>query len=158
MKITWENIKQILETLPKTSSVKFAIYAAESVQHLNDDPRVAAAIAAAKAWLADPSEVNCKAASYAYAAGCAAGAVAAGAGAGAYAAGCAAGAVAAGAGAGAYAANASAYAANAAGYAAGAAGDEDELEVQTKILEYLKELYFEALPLEEQTWLVRECL
>lgn len=42
----------------KAQCVEFAIRCAKRVAHLNADPRVAAAIEAAKAWLAEPSEEN----------------------------------------------------------------------------------------------------
>lgn len=61
----------------KAECVRFAVACAESVSHLNPDPRVRAAIDAAKAWIDSPTEENAKAASYAafdtaYAAPCAA--------------------------------------------------------------------------------------
>ena len=46
----------------KAECVRFAIGCAERVSHLNDDPRVAAAINAAKAWVDDPTEENRQAA------------------------------------------------------------------------------------------------
>ena len=67
----------------KTECVRFAIGCAESVAPLNSDPRVGAAIQAAKDWLADPSDA---AADAAYAAARAARAAAYAAGAAAYAA------------------------------------------------------------------------
>ncbi len=42
----------------KARCVQFAIRCARRVAHLNPDPRVQAALDAASAWLADPSEEN----------------------------------------------------------------------------------------------------
>lgn len=48
--------------LPKARIVTFAIGCARTVEHLNDDPRVKAAIDAAQAWVDNPTEENRKAA------------------------------------------------------------------------------------------------
>ncbi|MFT6347048.1 MAG: hypothetical protein ACJAYB_000029 [Psychromonas sp.] len=46
------------QTLPKIKIVQFAVECAESVLHLNSDPRAIAAIQSAKDWLEEPSEEN----------------------------------------------------------------------------------------------------
>ncbi|MFT6347055.1 MAG: hypothetical protein ACJAYB_000036 [Psychromonas sp.] len=46
------------ETLPKMKIVIFAVECAESVLHLHTDPRVLAAIQAARDWIKEPSEVH----------------------------------------------------------------------------------------------------
>ena len=50
----------------KAECVRFAVACAESVAHLTPDPRVRAAIDAAKAWIASPTEENAAAAYAAY--------------------------------------------------------------------------------------------
>jgi len=49
-------IKKILSTWSQMDCVKFAVWCAKRVQHINTDPRVAAAIQAAEKWILDPSE------------------------------------------------------------------------------------------------------
>ena len=61
----------------KAECVRFAVACAESVAHLNTDPRVQEAIDAAKAWVDSPTEENATAAYAAYAAARAAAAYAA---------------------------------------------------------------------------------
>ena len=94
----------------KAECVRFAVACAESVAHLSHDPRVRAAIEAAKAWIASPTEENAAATYVAAYAADAAGVVAAHRG----------------ARAAAYAARTASYAAKAeeqAKYAADAAGE-----------------------------------
>jgi hypothetical protein len=49
-------IKKILSTWSQMDCVKFAVWCAKRVQHINTNPRVAAAIQAAEKWILDPSE------------------------------------------------------------------------------------------------------
>ena len=119
-------IESTLKTWSKTECVRFAVWCAKRIQHLNSDFRISAAIEAAEAWLLDPSEANRLAArDAARAVGAAAGAAADAAAAAARAAGAADAAraayaayAAAGAAdaAAAHAANAAARAANLTGY------------------------------------------
>ncbi len=48
--------EHILETWNKKECVRFAVWCARKVMHLNDDPSVEAAVSAAEAWLEDPSD------------------------------------------------------------------------------------------------------
>jgi hypothetical protein len=62
-----------LKDFPHIDQVKFALFCAKQVAHLNSDPCIKAALSAAEAWVEDPSEDNrlkCKeaAAATAYAA------------------------------------------------------------------------------------------
>jgi hypothetical protein len=112
----------------KAECVRFAVACAESVAHLSHDPRVRAAIEAAKAWIASPTEENAAATYVAAYAADAAGVVAAhrGARAAAYAARTASYAAADAAAYAADAARTASYAAKAeeqAKYAADAAGE-----------------------------------
>ena len=69
MNITFDNRREILEQLPKVYLVKFAVYAARLVSHLNTNQEVKAAIQVAERWIEDPSQANIKAdAAAAYAA------------------------------------------------------------------------------------------
>jgi hypothetical protein len=78
------NLKDKLKDFSHLDQVKFALFCAKQVSHLNSDTRVKAALNAAEAWVEDPSEDNrlkCKeaadAAATAYAAAWAADAAAA---------------------------------------------------------------------------------
>ena len=156
MKITFDNREEVLKQLPKKSCVRFAVFCAERVQHLNTDSRVQAAIDAAKKYLEDPSKENADAA---YHAANAADVVAYNVTDAAYHT----------ARAAAYAANAAYYAAAAgtyaihtvseiASYAARAANDADS-SIKQEIVNFLKELYIETLPEEQQNcWLVKAAL
>jgi hypothetical protein len=66
------NLKDKLKDFSHLDQVKFALFCAKQVAHLNSDPCVKAALSAAEAWVEDPSEDNrlkCKeAADAAYAA------------------------------------------------------------------------------------------
>lgn len=52
------DVRNILSNWTQVECVKFAVWCARSVQHLNNDPRVEAAIKAAEQWLRDPSEAS----------------------------------------------------------------------------------------------------
>jgi hypothetical protein len=61
-------LKDKLKDFSKVDQVKFAIFCAKQVAHLNSDPCVKAALSAAEAWVEDPSKDNrlkCKEAAYA---------------------------------------------------------------------------------------------
>jgi hypothetical protein len=61
-------LKDKLKDFSKVDQVKFALFCAKQVAHLNSDPCVKAALSAAEAWVEDPSEDNrlkCKEAAYA---------------------------------------------------------------------------------------------
>ena len=145
MKITFDNREEVLKQLPKKSCVRFAVFCAERVQHLNTDSRVQAAIDAAKRYVEDPSEENATYAAHATAyyayrttavASCAARAAAYAA---AY-----------------YAARAANAAARAAYYACAVNTDSS---IKQEIVNFLKELYIETLPEEQQNcWLVKAAL
>jgi hypothetical protein len=66
------NLKDKLKDFSHLDQVKFALFCAKQVAHLNSDPCVKAALSAAEAWVEDPSKDNrlkCKeAADAAYAA------------------------------------------------------------------------------------------
>jgi hypothetical protein len=47
-----------LNDFSKVDQVKFALFCAKQVVHLNSDTRVKAALSAAEAWVEDPSEDN----------------------------------------------------------------------------------------------------
>ena len=179
MRITWNNRKEILEQLDKASCIKFAVFCAEQVKYLNDDPAIDAAIDAAKVWLASPNEENADAArtaaNAAYTAYCATNAAAAVAAyyvadAATYAAANAANAAyctyaAVNAADAAYCTYAVAYAARAAYYAADAAAyvtntaDINKEQIKQEQVNYLKQLYLESLPENERNcWLVRAAI
>ena len=146
MRITWDNIEEILKQLDKASCVRYAIFCAEQVKHLNADPAVDAAIGAAKDWLASPSEKNADAArTVADAVYC----------------------IDYTAYATAYAAANAAYAATAAYYAADAAyctyaacaADINREQIKQEQVNYLKQLYLESLPEDERNcWLVQAAI
>jgi uncharacterized protein YciI len=52
------NLKDKLKDFSKVDQVKFALFCAKQVSHLNSDTRVKAALSAAEAWVEDPSEDN----------------------------------------------------------------------------------------------------
>ena len=52
------NIRNTLSSWSKEDCVKFAVWCARRVAHLNDHPRMVADIEAAERWLQDPSEAN----------------------------------------------------------------------------------------------------
>ena len=142
MDINWDNREEILGKLSKEDSVRFALRAANTVSHLNSDPKVINAIKAAEDWLADPSEKNRKAA--ASAASAAYGANAAWAAYAAY-------------GASAASAASAAYgAAWSAASAVSAAADDADKSVKPILVKYLRELYLNSLPEEiKNDWLTR---
>jgi hypothetical protein len=62
------SIADKLKDFSHLDQVKFALFCAKQVVHLNSDTRVKAALSAAEAWVEDPSEDNrlkCKEATYA---------------------------------------------------------------------------------------------
>jgi hypothetical protein len=52
------NLQDKLNDFSKVDQVKFALFCAKQVSHLNSDTRVKAALSAAEAWVEDPSEDN----------------------------------------------------------------------------------------------------
>jgi hypothetical protein len=52
------NLKDKLKDFSHLDQVKFALFCAKQVAHLNSDTRVKAALSAAEAWVEDPSEDN----------------------------------------------------------------------------------------------------